>query len=413
MTRRKRDPKKQELIKQLVSEYGVESIADIQNALKDLLGGTIEELLQAEINNHLGYEKYGHGDKENYRNGYKEKKVQSNYGDLEIAVPQDRNSTFEPMIVPKREKDISEIENKIIGLYALGMTTRDIAQEIKELYGCEISEGLVSDITDKIIPKIEEWKTRTLDEVYAVVYIDAVHFSVKENGIVGKKAVYIALGVNQEGKKDILSMYIGTNESAKTWLSLFNDLKNRGVKDILVMCADGLTGIKEAISAAFPKTEYQRCIVHMIRNTTKFVATKDYKELCADLKTIYNAPTEEQAKNNLDIVADKWESKYPKLMSSWYSEWDAITPIFKFSVKVGKFSFFECKRLPLSHYLHRFQSQLSDYRLYGQSFYLSFYQYWLLQLDCHFYQALSLQQCQDMGAHINLVKFSLSFRYQA
>ena len=235
MTRRiKRDPKKQELIKQLVSEYGVESIADIQNALKDLLGGTIEELLQAEINSHLGYEKYGHGDKENYRNGYKEKKVQSNYGDLEIAVPQDRNSTFEPMIVPKREKDISEIENKIIGLYALGMTTRDIAQEIKELYGCEISEGLVSDIIDKIIPK----------------------------------------------------------------------------------------------------TEYQRCIVHMIRNTTKFVATKDYKELCADLKTIYNAPTEEQAKNNLDIVADKWESKYPKLMSNWYSEWDAITPIFKFSVKV-------------------------------------------------------------------------------
>ena len=334
MTRRKRDPKKQELIKQLVSEYGVESIADIQNALKDLLGGTIEELLQAEINNHLGYEKYGHGDKENYRNGYKEKKVQSNYGDLEIAVPQDRNSTFEPMIVPKREKDISEIENKIIGLYALGMTTRDIAQEIKELYGCEISEGLVSDITDKIIPKIEEWKTRTLDEVYAVIYIDAVHFSVKENGIVGKKAVYITLGVNPEGKKDILSMYIGTNESAKTWLSLFNDLKNRGVKDILVMCADGLTGIKEAIAAAFPKTEYQRCIVHMIRNTTKFVATKDYKELCADLKTIYNAPTEEQAQNNLDIVADKWESKYPKLMNSWYSEWDAITPIFKFSVKV-------------------------------------------------------------------------------
>ena len=238
------------------------------------------------------------------------------------------------MIVPKREKDISEIENKIIGLYALGMTTRDIAQEIKELYGCEISEGLVSDITDKIIPKIEEWKTRTLDDVYAVVYIDAVHFSVKENGIVGKKAVYITLGVNPEGKKDILSMYIGTNESAKTWLSLFNDLKNRGVKDILVMCADGLTGIKEAIAAAFPKTEYQRCIVHMIRNTTKFVATKYYKELCADLKTIYNAPTEEQAQNNLDIVADKWESKYPKLMSSWYSEWDAITPIFKFSVKV-------------------------------------------------------------------------------
>lgn len=334
MTRKQKNPKRQELIKNLIAEYGIESIDDMNNALKDLLGGTVEELLQAEINSHLGYEKYRHGDRENYRNGYKTKKIQSNYGDLEIDIPQDRNSTFEPMIVPKREKDISEIENKIIGLYALGLSTRDIAEEIKVLYGCDISEGLVSDITDKIIPKIEEWKTRLLDEIYAVVYIDAVHFSVKENGIVGKKAVYITLGINQEGQKDILSMHIGTNESAKTWLALFNDLKNRGVKDILVMCADGLTGIKEAITTAFPKTEYQRCIVHMIRNTTRFVATKDYKELCADLKTIYHAPTEEQAKNNLDIVADKWEAKYPKIMDTWYREWDAIVPIFKFSAKV-------------------------------------------------------------------------------
>lgn len=336
MARKKRDPKKQELIRTLISEYGIENIGDMHNALKDLLGGTVEELLQAEINNHLGYEKYKHGDKDNYRNGYKTKKVQTTYGDLEIEVPQDRNSTFEPMIVPKRQKDISEIENKIIGLYALGLSTRDIAEEIKELYGCDISEGLVSDITDKIIPKIEEWKTRMLDEVYAVVYIDAVQFSLKENGIVGKKAVYITLGINQEGKKDILSMHIGTNESAKTWLALFNDLKNRGVKDILLMCADGLTGIKEAITTAFPKTEYQRCIVHMIRNTTKFVATKDYKELCADLKTIYQASTEEQAKKNLDIVAEKWETKYPRIMDAWYREWDGIVPIFKFSIKVRK-----------------------------------------------------------------------------
>lgn len=238
--------------------------------------------------------------------------------------------------MPKRQKDISEIEGKIIGLYGLGLSTREIAREINELYGYEISEGLVSDVTDKIIPKIEEWKTRALDEVYPVVYIDAVHFSVKENGTIGKKAVYVVLGINQEGKKDILSIHIGGVESAKSWLMVLNDLKNRGVKDILIVCADGLTGMKEAIHTAYPKSEYQRCIVHIIRNTLKYVSYKDYKAVCNDLKQIYNASTEEQARNNLDVVADKWESKYPRIMSTWYNSWDEIVSIFKFSAATRK-----------------------------------------------------------------------------
>ena len=336
MAKKERTPRKRELISELIKEYGVTDLGDIQSALKDLLGGTIEEMLKEEIKDHLGYEKYEREEKDNYRNGYKTKKLQSNYGDIEIEVPQDRNSTFEPKIVPKRQKDISEIEGKIIGLYGLGLSTREIAREINELYGCEISEGLVSDITDKIIPKIEEWKTRILDEVYPVIYIDAVHFSVKENGTIGKKAVYVVLGINQEGKKDILSIHIGNNESSKSWLMVLNDLKNRGVKDILIVCADGLTGIKEAIHTAYPKSEYQRCIVHIIRNTLKYVSYKDYKEICNDLKQIYNASTEEQARNNLDIVADKWESKYPKIMSTWYNNWDEIVPIFKFSTTTRK-----------------------------------------------------------------------------
>ena len=338
MSRRKErlNERKREIIQGIFQEYNIENIKDIENALKDLMGDTIEDMLEAEMNDYLGYEKYTREEKDNYRNGYKDKKVVSNLGELTIEVPQDRNSTFEPKIVKKREKDISEISEKIIRLYAIGMSTRDISKQIKEIYGCEISESLVSDITDKILPKIEEWKTRILDEVYPVIYIDAVHFSVKENGIVTKKAVYVVLGINSNGIKDVLGIYIGENESSKYWLTVLNDLKNRGVKDILIVCADGLTGIKEAIKTAYPKAEYQRCIVHLIRNTLKFVSYKDYKELANDLKTIYLANTEEQAKNNLDIVTDKWEAKYPTATKVWYRNWEEITPIFKFSMDVRK-----------------------------------------------------------------------------
>ena len=268
---------KRNIIQQLLQEYDIETAEDIQDALKDLLGGTIKEMMEAEMDNHLGYQKSERSDSHDYRNGYKSKRVNSSYGSMDIDVPQDRKSTFEPQIVKKRQKDISDIDQKIISMYAKGMTTRQISETIEDIYGFETSEGFISDVTDKILSQIEDWQNRPLDEVYPILYIDAIHYSVRDNGVIRKLAAYVILGINTEGKKEVLSITVGDNESSKYWLSVLNELKNRGVKDILIICADGLSGIKEAIAAAFPKTEYQRCIVHQVRNTLKYVPDKDRK----------------------------------------------------------------------------------------------------------------------------------------
>jgi len=327
---------KRNIIKQLLEEYDIESVKDIQDALKDLLGGSIKEMLEAEMDEHLGYGRSERSDNEDYRNGYKTKRVNSNYGSMDITVPQDRKSTFNPQIVKKRQKDISDIDQKIISMYAKGMTTRQISQTIKDIYGFEVSEGFISDVTDKILPQIEEWQNRPLDEVYPIVFIDAIHYSVRDNGVIKKLAVYVILGITVDGKKEVLTISVGDNESSKYWLSLLNELKNRGVKDILIVCADGLSGIKKAISVAFPKTEYQRCLVHQVRNTLKYVPDKDRKTFASDLKKIYHAATEEKARTKLDTVNEKWRRKYPNAMKRWYDNWDAIIPIFKFSPDVRK-----------------------------------------------------------------------------
>ena len=324
---------KRNIIQQLLQEYDIETAEDIQDALKDLLGGTIKEMMEAEMDDHLGYQKSERSDSDDYRNGYKSKRVNSSYGSMDIDVPQDRKSTFEPQVVKNRQKDISDIDQKIISMYAKGMTTRQISETIEDIYGFETSEGFISDVTDKILPQIEDWQNRPLDEVYPILYIDAIHYSVRDNG---KLAAYVILGINTEGKKEVLSITVGDNESSKYWLSVLNELKNRGVKDILIICADGLSGIKEAIAAAFPKTEYQRCIVHQVRNTLKYVPDKDRKAFAADLKTIYHASDEEKARLALDRVTEKWITKYPNSMKRWYDNWDAITPIFKFSPDVRK-----------------------------------------------------------------------------
>ena len=290
---------KRNIIRQLLEEYDIETAEDIQDALKDLLGGTLKEMMEAEMDEHLGYEKSERSDNDDYRNGYKRKQVNSRYGSMEIEVPQDRKSTFEPQVVKKRQKDIS-------------------------------------DVTDKILPQIEDWQNRPLDDVYPILYIDAIHYSVRDNGVIRKLAAYVILGINTEGKKEVLTITIGDNESAKYWLSVLNELKNRGVKDILIICADGLTGIKEAISAAFPKTEYQRCIVHQVRNTLKYVPDKDRKAFATDLKTIYQAADEQKALAALDRVTEKWSPKYPNSMKRWKDNWDAVSPIFKFSTTVRK-----------------------------------------------------------------------------
>ena len=327
---------KRNIIQQLLQEYDIETAEDIQDALKDLLGGTIKEMMEAEMDDHLGYQKSERSDSDDYRNGYKSKRVNSNYGSMDIGVPQDRKSTFDPQIVKKRQKDISDIDQKIISMYAKGMTTRQISETIEDIYGFETSEGFISDVTDKILPQIEDWQNRPLDEVYPILYIDAIHYSVRDNGVIRKLAAYVILGINTEGKKEVLSITVGDNESSKYWLSVLNELKNRGVKDILIICADGLSGIKEAIAAAFPKTEYQRCIVHQVRNTLKYVPDKDRKAFASDLKTIYHASDEEKARMALDRVTEKWTAKYQNSMKRWYDNWDAITPIFKFSPDVRK-----------------------------------------------------------------------------
>ena len=327
---------KRSIIQQLLQEYDIQSAEDIQEALKDLLGGTIKEMMEAEMDEHLGYQKSQRSDSDDYRNGYKSKRVNSSYGTMDIQVPQDRKSTFEPQVVRKRQKDISSIDQKIISMYAKGMTTRQISETLEDIYGFEASEGFISDVTDKILPQIEDWQKRPLSEVYPVLYIDAIHYSVRDNGVIRKLAAYVILGINLDGQKEVLTIQVGDNESAKYWLSVLNELKNRGVKEILILCADGLSGIKEAIGAAYPKTEYQRCIVHQVRNTLKYVADKDRKPFANDLKTIYHALSEEQALEALEKVREKWSVKYPNSMRSWKQNWDAICPIFKFSPEVRK-----------------------------------------------------------------------------
>ena len=327
---------KKNIIAALIDEYNIETAEDIQEALKDLLGGTLKSMMEAEMDEHLGYESYERSNNPNYRNGTKTKTVRGNFGEIELAVPQDRDSTFEPKIVKKRQKDISDIDQKIISMYARGLTTRQISEQIEELYGFECSEGFISDVTDKILQDITDWQNRPLDDIYPILFIDAVHFSVREDHIIKKLAAYVILGVTLDGRKDVISLQIGENESSKYWLGVLNDLKNRGVKDIMIICADGLTGIKEAINTAFPKTEYQRCIVHQVRNTLKYVPYKDKKAFATDLKSIYLAPNEQQGYENLERVAEKWSEKYPNALKSWEQNWDVLTPIYKFSSDVRK-----------------------------------------------------------------------------
>jgi transposase-like protein len=327
---------KKNIITALIEEYDVKTAEDIQEALKDLLGGTLKEMLQAEMSEHLGYEEYDRSKNKNSRNGIKSKRIRSNYGELEIDVPQDRDSSFDPKIVSKRKKDIYGVEDKIIAMYARGLSTRQISEQIDDIYGFEVSEGFVSDVTDRLLPQIEEWQQRPLSEIYPIVFIDAINYSVRIDGIVKKAAVYVVLGINMDGYKEVLGLYVGTNESSKYWLSVLNELKNRGIRDIFVLCADGLRGIKESIEAAFPKTEYQRCIVHLVRNTLKYVNDKEKRELAPDLKSIYHAPNEEIAYKNLCEVTNKWKDKYPNAMKSWNKNWDVICPIFKFSQSVRK-----------------------------------------------------------------------------
>lgn len=328
---------KKEIVKYIIENYNPKSANDITDALKDLLGDTLQGMLNAEFDEHMGYEKYEQKTtKTNYRNGSSKKTVKTSQGEITLDIPRDRNGDFEPIIVEKHNRDISDIDSKIINLYARGMSTRDITEAIKDVYGVEVSATMISKVTDKIIPLALEWQNRPLNTIYPIVFIDCVHFNVKNDNMVVKKAAYVVLGITESGYKEVLGIWIGENETAKFWLSVLTDLKNRGVNDILIICSDGLTGIKQAINSVYPQAVQQRCIVHLIRNSCKFISYKDRKLFCADLRNVYTANTEEQAQIALDNCKSKWQGKYPYAFKPWEDNWNEVCSMFNYVPELRK-----------------------------------------------------------------------------
>lgn len=340
MPRRKRTPEeiaRKAKVRELMQELDINDMSDINALFKEFVGDILENGLEAELDDELGYSKYDYRSKDtdNSRNGHSTKTMKTSFGEVDIAVPRDRKGEFEPQLVRKQQTSLSgDIEEKIVSMYAKGMTTRDIDAHIREIYGIEVSDSTVSRITDKILPVVKEWQQRPLEEIYAVVFLDAIHYHVRSEGQIVKKAVYIAIGINMEGIKEILGMWVGENESAKYWLSILNGLRNRGVEDILIACVDGLTGFDNAIEAVYPKTEIQQCIIHQIRNTTRFVSYKDIKALMADLKRVYAAVDEETALYELEAFGEKWNGKYPKIAQSWEANWPKLSTYFKYPQEV-------------------------------------------------------------------------------
>ena len=309
----------------------------VQRLIKDVL----ENILEVEMGEHLGRDKYDHQtdidqDDRNYRNGYSKKTLRSSFGDVDLDVPRDRKAEFEPQIIKKYETVCNELDKKIISLYAKGMSTRDIQAEVEDLYGITLSPSMISKITDKVIATATEWQNRMLDEIYPIVYLDAMYFKIRSNGKIVNKAVYICLGYTLEGYKDILGIWVDEAEGAKFWLSICNDLKNRGVKKILIACMDGLKGLPQVIKTVFPTVDIQTCIVHQIRNSIKYIASKDKKTFMKDLKEVYKAPTEDLALAQLDNLKEKWGSNYGMVIDSWYNNWNNLDTFFKFSPQIRK-----------------------------------------------------------------------------
>lgn len=340
--RRNESPERQalrELVTGYLKEKPVKDGKDVNAMMREMMSVILEGALDGELDEELGYSKYDYRNKDtsNSRNGYSKKTMHTSYGDMDLSIPRDRNGEYEPQVIKKYQNTLTQdMEEKIISMYAKGMTTGDIESHLNELYGIDVSDSTISRITDKVLPIVKEWQERPLEEIYAVVYLDAIHFNVRSEGRIVKKAVYIALGIDLDGRRDVLGMYVGENESAKFWLSILNGLKNRGVKDILIACIDGLTGFPQAISAVFPQTEIQHCIIHQIRNSTKFVSYKDLKALMTDLKRVYTATTEEIALLELDAFAEKWDAKYPTISKSWRENWATLATYFKYPDEIRK-----------------------------------------------------------------------------
>ncbi len=335
---RKLSPERKAFINSLIEHYHPEDAADVQEMLKDLLGDTLQGMLEAEMDEKLGYSKYDYRNKEtdDSRNGYSKKTVTSSLGEIDLDIPRDRKGEFEPQAVKKNQTDISNIEDQVLSMYAKGMTTRDISEHLASVYGVDASAEMISHMTDRILPIAKEWQNRPLEKKYAIVFMDAVHFHVRQDNQTVKKAVYVAIGTRLNGQREVLGMWIGGNESAKYWLGVLNEIKNRGVEDIMIVSVDGLTGFGDAIGAVYPKAEIQRCIVHQIRYSTKFISYKDIKPFMKELKEVYQAPTEEAALEALENLEGNWGKKYPTSIASWRNNWTQLSTYFKYPAEIRK-----------------------------------------------------------------------------
>lgn len=332
-----------DIMKEYVNSQNFTSTTEVMQAMKEMFKDVLQQVMDSELDEELGYQKSQRTSEnsennlsKNYRNGYSKKTVKTQLGEVEINVPRDRNGEFEPQIIGKYNRNADGMEEKIIALYSCGMSQRDIAEQIKNLYDVEISDGLVSKITEKIMPEVIVWQNRPLDSVYPFVFMDAIHYKIKENNQFVTKAAYVVLGITIEGNKDILGIWIGEHESSKFWLNVMNDLKSRGLQEVYLFCVDGLKGFKEAINAAYPKAQIQRCIIHQIRYSTRYVSYKDIKAVMADLKLVYQAVTEDEALNNLVNFKEKWGKAYPSCVKSWEDNWDVLSTFFAYPAEIRK-----------------------------------------------------------------------------
>ncbi|CQR70221.1 Transposase, Mutator family [Sporomusa ovata DSM 2662] len=308
------------------------NMEDVHKLLKSLFKSTLEEMLEAEMDEHLGYQKHdlSGNNSGNSRNGYGKKTLQTELGETELRVPRDRNGTFDPQVVEKRQTKSEDLEGRIIAMYAKGMSNRDIEDHLRDIYGVEASASLISRITDKIMPAVQEWQVRPLDGLYPIVFLDGIVFKVRKDAKIINKCVYSVLGINMDGRKEILGIWMSENESASFWLTICNELKNRGVQDILIACRDNLSGFSDAIATVFPKTEQQLCVIHQIRNSTKYVPYKDIKAVMADLKLVYGALSLDDAEYRLEEFGEKWGKKYPQIVKSWEANWTELSTYFKY-----------------------------------------------------------------------------------
>lgn len=330
-----------EVIRELIREKKFNSPDDVLATLKEMFREVLQESLEAELDENLGYDKYDTETKTlkagtNSRNGYSKKTVKSQLGDVELNIPRDRNGEFEPQIIQKHQRNVTGIEEKVLALYAAGMSTRDIHAQIQDLYDIEVSAEMVSKITDKILPMVQEWQSRSLEPVYPFVFMDAIHYKVREDKQIINKAAYVVMGVNTDGCKDVLGIWVGGNETSKYWLGILNELKNRGVEDVLIFCVDGLNGFPEAIQTTFPQSKIQRCIIHQLRASMKYIPHKDKKPFAADLKAVYTAPSEEAALDRFLSVKERWQGKFPNAIKSWEQNWDNLCTFFAYPPELRK-----------------------------------------------------------------------------